>query len=177
MVLWLEWMKRMLFLTFIISASIALFILVGLYIKQGLPKLSFEILSALLDIFMFWFLLVINFVIPIALFISTKFLFNKPVNGFTLKLLTCPKDKKRDILEEITYGDIVKVWRKFFFLLIWMSAIFVMIGIVFFYLFTSYKSLFSWFNIYLLYSFILLSGYPSILLLASRCKKIRIVTC
>lgn len=167
----------MLFITLLIASSIALLITFVLYVKQGLAPLSMEILNALLKILEFWFLLAINFAIPLALFINTKYLFNKPLNGFSLKLLTCPKEENSEIISKIAYGDLVQVYRKMFFLLIWNSAVFMLVAVVFFYLVFSYKSLFDWFSIYLLYLFILLAGYPSIILLMSRCKRVRIIKC
>lgn len=176
-VIWFYWVLRMLFVTLFTTISIAVIITFVLYIKQGIPSLSFEILNALFKIFEFWFLLAINFAIPLALFISVKYLFNRCVNGFSFKLLSCPKDAQNEIITEIVYGDLVQVWRKMFFLVIWNSAILMILALIVMYFVREQHTLFSWFSIYLLYLFILLSGYPSIVLLNNRCKRVRIMAC
>lgn len=175
--IWIVWMMRMVGWTLLLSFAFALLITVILYLKEGTPSLSIEILRALFDISLFWFLLALNFAIPLAFFISVKSLFNLPFGGFAFELLTCPKKGESGVIKDIGYGDLLQVWRKFLFLIIYNSAILMLIAVVLSYIFTSYESIFSWFSIYLLYLFILLSGYPSIILLASRCKRVRIVTC
>ncbi|MFA7501052.1 MAG: hypothetical protein WCY85_08630, partial [Sulfurimonas sp.] len=91
-----------------------------------------------------------------------------------LKLLTC---EGSDVIEVIGYGDLVKVWRKWLMLLIWLVGSAMILALIYTNLFTSYDGVFEWFSIYWLYGFILLSGYFSFIILSSKCKKIKIVTC
>lgn len=175
--LWLFWVLRMLFVTIVLTSAISLLITFILYLKEGMPKLESEIYRALYTIFSFWFLLLLNLTIPLALFINAKYLFNRCINGVSLKLLSCAKDEKREVIETIGYGDLVKVWRKWLFLIVWNSAVLMLLSVAYSYLFTSNDSIFDWFNVYILYFFILISGYSSIVLLTSRCKSVRISKC
>jgi len=176
-VLWFFWMLRMLLVSILLTSIFSLLVTFSLYMKQGMPAFDIEIYEALFDIFSFWFLVLLNFTIPIALFINAKYLFNHCINGVCLKLLACEKDTQTQTIEIIGYGDLVKVWRKWLLLIVWNTAILMLLSVVYSYLFTSYDSIFDWFSVYLLYFFILASGFFSIILLASRCKSVRITSC
>ncbi|MGE4420224.1 MAG: hypothetical protein AB7D38_10410 [Sulfurimonas sp.] len=172
--LWLKWAARLtvwsIFFAVLLSFAVTLFI----YISRGLPQLTPEITDALFDIFRFWFPVFFSFTILLALFRGLKYIFNSCINGFELKLLTCDGSS---IVEVIGYGDLVKVWRKWLMLLIWLVGLVMILALIYTNLFTFYSGLFEWFNIYWLYGFILLSGYFSFIILSSKCKKIKIVTC
>ena len=71
----------------------------------------------------------------------------------------------------------VRVWRKWFMLIIWMSAAQMVLALAFTYMFSDYESVFEWFNITWLFAFILLAGYGSFGILANRCKRVKIKQC
>jgi|GEM_PF-619971 len=174
---WLFWVFRMIVVSLILTLIASFLITLLLYLKQGLPPFNEEIYEAVLAIYNFWVLLLLNFTIPIALFINAKYLFNHCIDGISLKLLSCPKDSKGEIIDIIGYGDIVKVWRKWLLLIVWNTAVIMLISVVISYLFTSYESIFDWFSVYLLYTYILMAGFFSIVLLTSRCKSVRMSKC
>ncbi|MDD3443069.1 hypothetical protein [Sulfurimonas denitrificans] len=145
-----------------------------LYLYQGSQELTSEVYMALFDILKFWFVIFWSFTILIALFRSLKYLFNSCINGFELKLLSCDE---KSYIEKIGYGDLVRVWRKWLMLLIWLVSALVILALVYTYIFSSYGGLFEWFDIYTLYAFILISGYLSFILMSSRCKKVKIRPC
>lgn len=172
--LWIRWALRVTLCSVIMASIFASLLTAFLYIKQGASSLSPEVLQALGDIFLFWFPLVWSITLLIALFRSLKYIFNNCNNGYELKLLEC---NKQDVIEVIGYGDLVKVWRRWFMLLIWLSGGQMVIAVGILYLFSIYESVFDWFSIYVLFGFILSSGYLSIILLAGRCKKVKVIKC
>lgn len=172
--LWLGWAVRLTVCSIFFAALFSFAVTLFIYISRGLPDLTPEITGALFDIFRFWFPVLWSFTILLALFRGLKYIFNSCINGFELKLLTCDGS---NIVEVIGYGDLVKVWRKWLMLLIWLVGSVMILALVYTNLFTSYSGLFEWFNIYWLYGFILFSGYFSFIILSSKCKKIKIVTC
>jgi len=178
--LWLAWAVRVVICTLILTVFFASFITAILYVKQGMPNLDIEIKMALWELFRFWFFFSLNIAILIALFRSVKYLFNRPHAGYILRLKRCLQkedEPSREYIDPVGYGDLIKVWRKWFMLLIWIVGSFMIFVLIITYLFTPYKALFDWFNIYVLYAFILAGGYLSFLFLPARCKSMRIVKC
>lgn len=163
--LWFFWALRVTLCSIVTAAVLAFIITIILYIKQGFVSLDQEVLEALYSIFSFWFMITLNIAVLFALFRSVKYIFNRCYDGYSFKLLSCPKEKR--YIEVIGYGDLVKFWRKWFMLLIWLSAAFMIIDFV----------VFDYYNIYVLYSVILLSGYFSFMFIGARCKQVRIVKC
>ncbi|MBA1432080.1 MAG: hypothetical protein FAF04_00455 [Epsilonproteobacteria bacterium] len=179
--LWLAWALRVIFCSLVLAVFFALLTTAVLYLKQGMVSLNAEVQAALFDLFSFWFFLSLNIAVLIALFRSVKYLFNHPHAGYMLRLKKCSKDKseeeKEAYIEFIGYGDLIKVWRKWFMLLIWIVGSLMILALVITYLFTPYKALFDWFNVYVLYAFILAGGYLSFIFMPARCKSMRIVKC
>lgn len=180
-ILWLRWALRLTTCSISLAAFFSFIVVIYSYLLYGMPDLHVEILTALYDIFKFWFPVFWSLTLLLAIFRGLKYIFNRCINGYELKLLTCTsaKDDKIDdeFIDIIGYGDLVKVWRKWFMLNIWLVGSFMVLSIVFTYIFTSFTGVFEWFNIYWLYGFILVSGYLSFMLLGTRCKKVKIVKC
>ena len=140
----------------------------------SMPSVDTEVFAALRDILSFYFPIVWSLTLLLALFRSIKYIFNSCKNGYMLKLSTCRGDES---IEVIGYGDLVKVWRRWFMLNIWLVGAFMIIAIVLTSLFTDYSGVFQWFDIYYLCGFILLSGYFSFMFLGARCKQVKIIKC
>ena len=172
--LWLLWAVRVSVESLLFGAVMALFVVGVIYVKKGMPTLDSEVMGALGDIFRFWFSLAWSVALLLSLFHSLKYLFNRCVGGYKLQLLTC--DAKEEI-EPVGYGDLVRVWRRWLMLLIWSSAVFIMIIALVMRFVFGVTELFSWLNIYVLYGIVLLGGYVTLVLLMARCKKTRIVGC
>lgn len=174
LLLWLRWAARVslcsLLLALLLSALITLYI----YITQGSPVLSGEIIGALMQITKFWFPIAWSLTLLLALFRSMKYIFNICIAGYELKLYGC---NEKEALQEIGYGDLVGVWRKWFMLIIWMVAAQMVFALAFTYIFSDFGGVFEWFNISWLFGFILLSGYFSFVVLANRCKRVKIKQC
>ncbi len=180
-IIWLRWAVRLTICSVVWAFFIASIITIYLYISQGMPNLNSEISEALFNIFKFWFPIAWSFTLLLALFRSLKYIFNSCINGYEFKLLTCSsvsdKDSDDEFIQTIGYGDLVKVWRRWFMLNIWLVGSFMILSLVYTYLFTSFDGVFEWFNIYWLFTFIILAGYFSFILLGSRCKKVKVVKC
>ena len=162
-------------MTLLISGVLSFLFMSYFYIQEGMPPLKTEILKALFEIFGFWFLIFINLAIPLAIFFNTKYLFNNCINAISLRIKSCQEEGK--YLEDISYGDLRKVWRKWLFLIVWMSSVFVLLSFVLFYLFASEGSFFEWLRVYYIYGYILLSGAFALPLLGVRCKSVSLRKC
>jgi hypothetical protein len=160
--LWLRWASKLSVYSISLAFLITFFITLLTYIKLGFVSLDEEVVKALLAVFKFYFLFAFSFTILLILFRSIKYIFNQCIHGYELKLLSCDK---KEIVETIGYGDLLRVWRKWIMLLIWLVAVCMIV------------TLFNFFNIYALFIFILLSGYLSFIILISKCDKVRVIRC
>lgn len=163
--LWFFWALRVVLCSVAGAFVLSVLVTAVLYVKQGFATPNQEVMEALFSIFTFWFFVSLNITVLFALFRSVKYIFNRCYGGYSFKLLSCPKEQT--FIEVVGYGDLIKFWRKWFMLLIWLSAVFMIIDFVFF----------DYYNIYLLYGAILLSGYLSFVLIAARCKQVKVVKC
>ena len=175
--LWLRWAFRITICSVALASVLAGFVTVFIYINQGMQTLNNEIYIALFDVFKFWFSVLWNFTILIALFRSLKYIFNVCYDGYKLVLHTCIKKSKSEIIEFVGYGNLFKVWRKWLMLIIWLVGVQMIFMLVFTMLFTSSNAIFDWFNIYVLYTFVLVAGYFSFVLLSVRCKLVKVKKC
>jgi len=157
-------------------ASVAsMFITLFIYLTQdNILSLDAKIINALFQIFWFWFPLSWSLTLLIAIFRSLKYIFNRCQGGYMLRLLSCDE---KEVLESIGYGDLVKVWRKWFMVIIWLVASMMVVSLGITYLFSDFTSIFEWFDIFWLFSFVLISGYFSFIILISRCKRVELVKC
>ncbi len=175
--LWAGWALRLTFFS-ISSALFLATILSGyLYIAQGMPFITDELKKALFDITKFWFLIFWTLTLLLFLFRTLKGVFNNCLNHYKLQLLTCPDEGVNEVIEEVGYGDLVKVWRKWFMLIIWLVGAQMVLALVVTYFFNTGTAVFDWFNIYVLYAFILSAGYFSFMILSVRCKRVKLVKC
>ncbi len=177
LLLWFWWALRLTLCSVVMASVLSAFVTIFIYINHGMQSLNSEVYIALFQIFKFWFVILWSFTLLVALFRSLKFIFNSCLGGYRFHLLSCPVEGKSEVLNPVGYGDLVKVWRKWFMLIIWIVGAQMIFAIIFTKLFTSYDAVFEWFNIYVLYFFILVAGYFSFILLSARCKKVKIVKC
>ncbi|MEA3229212.1 MAG: hypothetical protein U9P38_09100 [Campylobacterota bacterium] len=171
LLLWLKWVIRVSLCSFIIATAISFIITLYIYVNLGMPILDTKVLYALFDVGVFWFRIIWSFSLLIALFRSVKYIFNNPTNSYEFKLLDCKENKN---IEVIGYGDLVKVWRRWFMLLIWLVVVQMIITTFLLYILLYSKDVFIWFNIYWLFISILIAGYFSFILLSNRCKQVKI---
>lgn len=177
LLLWLKWALRLTLSSILGAVVLSFFVALTIYYFKDMPPLNDAVLWALFDIASFWFTLLWSLTLLLFLFRGMKYIFNDCINGYNLKLLTCPKENKSELVEVVGYGDLVKVWRKWLMLMIWLVGAQMILALIFTHFFSSFSSLFDWFNIYLLYGFILIAGYFSFMILSVRCKRVKIVKC
>lgn len=174
LLLWLNWLIGVALLTLASGFVLALVITFGFYLFSSAASFSQDVIQALGEIFRVTFFVSLNLTLLLALFIRLKFLFNRCFGGYKLQLMAC---NLSDTIEVIGYGDMVRVWRKWFMLMVWLVGSCMVVALGISTLLLSYESLFDWFSLYWLYGFIALSGYVSFMILSARCKKVRIVAC
>ncbi|DAB31073.1 MAG TPA: hypothetical protein CFH84_00420 [Sulfurimonas sp. UBA12504] len=172
--LWLRWLFLVTFYSLFLASALAAFITFFIYLSEGMPPLSSEIGKALFAIAKFWFPLTWSLALLLALFASVKYFFNTCTAGYVLKLQSC---QTQEFIEVIGYGDLVKVWRKWFMLLIWIVAAQMIIALAFTSVFSDFESVFVWFDIYWLFGFILVAGYFALIVLTNRCTRVKIKQC
>lgn len=172
--LWLRWSLRLTLCSTILASVLSSFVTLYVYLSQGMVTINGEVVKALIDVFVFWFRVLWSFTLLLALFRSLKYIFNSCIYGYELKLYSCDS---KEILEQVGYGDLVKVWRKWFMLIIWLVGSLMVLSLIYTYLFTSFSGVFDWFNIYWLFVFLLFSGYFSFILMSSRCKRVKVAKC
>jgi hypothetical protein len=175
--LWWNWAWRLTVSTLAYTSLFSGLITLILYLKEGIKPFNIELVEALVIIFEFWFLVFFCIALLLSLFQGLKHIFNHCHHAYSLELLSCPQEAKMQKIEIIGYGDLVKVWRKWFILLIWLVGTQMVLAVIFSTLLSDTNSLVGWFNIYSLYGFILVAGYFSFILLVARCKKVRIAKC
>lgn len=159
------------------ASFISFFISLFLYINRGMQELTSEVLTALVQIFFFWFAIVWSLTLLVALFRSLKHIFNTCYSGYKLNLLSCPSEGESEVIEIIGYGDLVKVFRRWLMLIIWLVGVQMILAVTFTKLLSFDTAIFEWFNIYVLYIFVLVAGYFSFMLLGTRCKRVKVVKC
>ena len=174
---WFWWALRVSLNSIALAFVLAGFVTFFIYVNRDMPELNAEVIKALSLVFKFWFMIIWNFTLLLVLFRSIKYIFNKCRSGYKFELLSCEKESSVEVLDEIGYGDLVQVWRRWFMLLIWLTGSLMVIALAFTLLFTSYSSLFEWFSIYVLFGFVLVAGFFSFIILGSRCKRVRVSKC
>ena len=174
LVLWLKWLTRISICSVLSALTLSFAITAIIYFNQNMPTLTPKVSEALFEILRFWFPLLWSLTLLVALFRSLKYIFNSCSGDYKFELLSC--DSKA-VIEIVGYGDLVKVWRRWFLLLIWLVGAQMVFTTAFSYVFAEKEGVFSWFNIYWLYTFVLSAGYFSFVLLANRCKRVKVKRC
>ena len=177
LLLWLKWALRLSLSSILYGTIFSLIMTVVMYVKEGFVVLNSDVYMALFDIFKFWFIIFYNLALLLALFRGMKYIFNSCIGGHTLELYTCTNEKRSELIEYVGYGDLVKVWRKWFMLMIWIVGSQMVVAVMLSTIFMSSESIFEWFNIYMLYGFILVAGYFSFMILTTRCKQVKVSKC
>lgn len=172
--LWLRWAFMLSFKTLFFATLLAAVFVLLLYLHKGIPALNDAIYAALAELFSFSFAFTWSFCLLLFLFREMRGVFLHCYGGYKLELLSC---KEKSVITNIGYGDLLKVWRKWFILLIWLVASTLLITVTLRALLGFSEGFSEWFNIFWLSFYILFGGYISFILLAHRCKKVRISRC
>ena len=168
LLLWFKWSLRLSVESVLFATLFSFFVTLFIYLKQGSVALESDVISALLDVFSFWFTLFWSVSLLLALFRGMKYIFNNCSDRYKLELFSCEDKSSREVISVVGYGNLVKVWRKWFMLMIWLVAVEMIISM----LFTQ-----EWFSILMLYTYILIGGFFSFIILSAKCKRVRIVKC
>lgn len=169
--LWLGWVVRFTTESVLLASILSFIITAFIYVAKGMIPIDKDVIKALFDVFRFWFVILWSLTLLISLFRAIKHLFNHCYNGYVLKLLTCNGAEE---IETIGYGDISKVFRKWMMAMIWSVSALMILSFAVSYLFIdSYH----WYNIYVLYIFIVISGGVTLPLMGSRCKRVKLSKC
>jgi len=173
-VLWLRWAYFVSSVSFLGATLLSVVItLIIFFIKSNLAFHE-GTLSALYDIALFWLPISWSLSFVLTLLWSLKKIFNVCLFGHTLELYDCDG---KTYIEEIAAKNLRKLWRKWLFALIWTSAALTVLSVLLVYFILPTQSLFGWFSIYWLYVFVMLSGYITLPLMASRCKMVKVESC
>ncbi|MEA1919258.1 MAG: hypothetical protein U9N52_05410 [Campylobacterota bacterium] len=174
--LWFDWALWVSVSSLIFAAVIDFFVTGTLYVLKGMAELNSETLSALADIWLFWFGIIWSVTLLLSIFLSMKRFFNVCHDGWKLQLFTCAV-KNAEVIDIVLLGDIVKVWRKWLMALIWAVATEILMVSVVRYILGFGIGFWEWFTMGWLYLFILLAAWVSLPLMAARCQRVTITSC
>lgn len=177
LLVWFWWALRLTLCSVLMASFLSILVTLSLYINHGMQELSSEVFLALREVFWFWFGILWSFTLLVALFRSLKYIFNSCHDGYKLNLLSCPKDGESEVIQAIGYGDLVKVFRRWLMLIIWLVGAQMIFALAFTKLLFFNIAVFEWFNIYVLYAFVLVAGYFSFMFLSTRCKRVKVSKC
>jgi hypothetical protein len=172
--LWWDWALWVSVSSLLLAGGFDGLLTLGIYISKSMPELNAQTLKALADIWIFWFGIIWSVTLLLSIFLSMKRFFNRCFDGYKLQLLTC---KDSELIDIVLLGDIVKVWRKWLMILIWGVAAEILIVSVVRYVFGFGIGFWEWFSLFWLYLFLLIAALSSLPLMASRCKRVRLVRC
>lgn len=177
--LWLFWLYKISRLVLLSAFVLAFLVTLVLFFMQGAPTLTPEILQALLDIYFFWFSILLQLSFVFGIFLSASSLLGRCFGGYEMRLRLCQEanhdEQKR---EKELRKTLHRVSRKLLFLIVWISATIMVLLFIPLYLFGGCSDgFFSCFHIYLLDAIIIISGFFAISLLALRCKNLELVKC
>jgi len=172
--IWFRWVIRVVFCSVFLAAVLTSLLSIFLYFYYGATTLQNEVYNALLDIFGFYFSIFWSFTLLVALFRSLKYIYNTRCCGYEFRLYGC---QDREFIEKIRYSNLIKVWRKWFSVLIWIVSSIVVVSIIIGKILFGFAELFEWFNIYWLGGFTAVGGYFSFIFLPLRCKQTKVVKC
>ncbi len=170
--LWSYWALWVTLFSLGVAAILDLLLSVTLYVLKGMPTLNGAVLQALWDIGFFWFGILWSVTLLFGLLIVMKRLFGRCYNGWHMQLLTC---NNAEVIEHVLLADVIKPWRKWLMLLIWGVALQILMLVGIGYMLQTLLQ--EWFNIYVLYVMVLISGFLSLPLLPNRCQRIQVVAC
>ncbi len=171
--IWLRWAAWVTLFSFVAAIVLSSGATLYFYIAKGTVELNSDIINALFDIGVFWFAIFWSITLPVSTFFGMKQLFKECKNGYRLQLFTCNNEP----LEIVRYENLLTMWRKWLFLIIWGVAIQLIVIVVFLYLLGIDEALMEWFNIYYLYAFVMLSSWATLSIMLKKCKLIELRRC
>ncbi len=171
--IWLRWAVWITLVSVVIAAHFAIGIALYMYITKGAVALTSEVISALESIGYFWFAILWSITLPLSTFFGMKQLFKYCYDGRKLQLFSCTKEP----IDDVYYEDIVKVWRKWLFLIIWGVAAQLVVIVTLQYVLGEGTDLMQWFNIYYLYVLVMTSSLGTLFILVNRCKLVELEQC
>lgn len=169
--LWLYWAFWVGFYAVAAAALLALLATAATYLVQGAASLTPQRCSALADIAWFWFAVSFNAGLLLGLIAGIHKLFSRCFFGWNYRLLDCQGEESENMPMKLW----LKLWRKWFFALIWVVAVEIMVaalagmavGI----------GLKAWFSVYWLYVFVFFAGLPLLVVMPLRCKMVKVAPC
>ncbi len=175
LLLWIFWLAYVVFWSFVLGSLLATVITLFLYIRSGMPEFTDAVVYALLDVGHFLFMITYNIALLIVLFLSIKQLFKRCFDRWRLELIGCLEYKT--VLSDIGYGDLIHIWRRWMMYLVWFSAFFMIVNLIFSKVFGEFHSVFEWFDIYHLYSYIAIGGFFALRQITINSKYVKVKSC
>ena len=119
----LYWLVTVILYSIGIGLFLTTIIVLVTLLKTGGMALSMQSVDAIWAIASFWFTIAWVLGFLLAIILSFKTLFNKPIAEYYLEMLGCDEE----ILAPIILTDVMPLWRKFLFWMIWLLLIVVLI--------------------------------------------------
>lgn len=171
--LWLYWAVWLTLFSVGAGALLAAAVTLLSYFLKGAPALDLEILAALGEIAFFWFGLTWSLALLVALFLVIRRLFYRCIDHHQLTLQNC---SGRESMNKAGTEHTLRLWRKWLMAIIWATAAQIIVVITVRYALGT-EDLLSWFSVYWLYLFVLISGLMTLPLMEARCKVVKVQKC
>jgi len=152
-------------------ASLATFIIYSL--KGFAPLSQPEVREAIYTIWLFWLSVGYGIGVISALGMGLYFVFDRCIGGRTITLLNC----KGEMVEGPRSKHYFKVWRKWFFAMIWLDAFEALILMGVHQLIFGGGLWMGWFQPLWMVPMMLVSGFFAMVLMLSRCKSLKVDVC
>lgn len=156
-----------------LSAGFATLMTAGIYAYKGFAPLEPQTREALQTIWLFWLGIGYGIGMVGAVVGALRFVCKRCLGGYRAVPLNC----QGEILDEVGAGDYFKIWRKWFFALIWVNAAQAVVVIVVHKLLFGGPVWMGWFNPLWLTPMVMVSGLAALGILMKRCTKVRIEPC
>jgi len=173
LLVWGRWIIAFLLIALIAAIGFATAVTFISYAIKGFAALDAKTWEALKTIWFFWLGIGYGVGIVSGLVFGLRFICKRCIAGYRFQPLNCQGER----IESIELKRYFKIWRKWFFIIIWADAAQAVVLIAVHKLIFGGDIWIGWFNPLGLTPMILLSGLISFPLLARRCSMIRIEPC
>lgn len=173
LILGVRWIISFIFIGVTVSTVFATLMSIGTYAYKGFAPLDAQTWSALQTIWLFWLGIGYGIGMIAALVLALGTLLYRCIEGQRLLLLNCKEER----IESLELKPYFKLWRKWFFTIIWINAAQAVILIVIHKLLFGGAVWISWFNPWIVTPMIIFSGLLALPIMIRRSKRVRIEPC
>ncbi|MDD2782163.1 hypothetical protein [Sulfuricurvum sp.] len=171
--LWVRWATAFILIATVSAVGAATLVTFVVYALKGFAELNHERMQALQTIWLFWLSVGYGLGLIIALVGALKSILYRCVEQRKLVLVNC----KEETIFSFEVKPYLKLWRKWFFAIIWINAAQAIIFIVAHKVIWGGSVWLGWFNPWSVTLMILFSGIIALVMMIRRSSRLRIEAC